>query len=741
MLFTALFFACTLYGEQKISMKEAVITYETNQQLPLAKDLQKHLQIITGEKIPLSFRGKKTPAKGYIFAIGKTPANAEKNLKPEEARWKAADKILYFYGDKELGTSHAVYHFLEEALNVRWTWNNAISAPAQNPIILKMTEGKWTPSLNIRTIRGYKGVRSPWQQRLRHGRHDAPPYGHAFTTWWDKYGKTHPEYFALNFGKRQPTVVGGDKRDVAAFTGPMKEKLALCVSSDAVAERIIQNWGGKTKYINICENDAPDELSCHCKKCCALDELKKGENFTHNLADRYIYFAHNVLKRAKKIRKDARVSMYAYNASQNAPRRERPHKDVVLGIVPTYFDLPAIKEYVGSWKKAGMNEFYYRPNRHFYYQNIVPTGSEEHFFNVFKYMVSQNAIGFDYDAPAPIRYYDAFGDYVIFKGMQDPSKSFAYWEDHYMQAFAPANEEVKAFYAYWRNNVWNKRLAPKQKALAVSGKFYNFARGLGYDLKKYYKDSDFAAAGAYLEKALARKDLSPVVRKLITLLKEENDHVRLIFRAAANKTDKDSLALLHYRQERKMPLFQGQEKYWGDICGIEKVKNLASFTPPFMELPLFWKFRLDKEDAGIKQKWYAENINSWKHYMATNRGWENPHKHYKIISDEIRKQTANYDGIAWYALDTKILPELKGREIFLYFQAVDESCQIYVNGKKVGEHLFVNDDDWRTPFSIRIDQAIDWTKKTQKIVVRVQDTNGQGGIWKRVYIVSKMKSK
>ena len=127
--------------------------------------------------------------------------------------------------------------------------------------------------------------------------------------------------------------------------------------------------------------------------------------------------------------------------------------------------------------------------------------------------------------------------------------------------------------------------------------------------------------------------------------------------------------------------------------------------------------------------------------MATNRGWENPHKHYKIITKEIRKQTANYDGIAWYALDTKILPELKGREIFLYFQAVDESCQIYVNGKKVGEHLFVNDDDWRTPFSIRIDQAIDWTKKTQKIVVRVQDTNGQGGIWKRVYIVSKMKSK
>lgn len=737
-MFFAVFLAAgMLHAELLIQPENAVITYETKQQYPLAQDLQKHLELITGKKIALSFRDSNISGKGYIFAIGKVPAGTTGNFQAEEARWKAEKNILYFYGDKKPGISHAVYLFLEDALNVRWVWNHAITAPRQNPIRLKTTSGKWIPELCIRTIRGYKGVRYPWQRRLRSGSHNAPPYGHAFTTWWDRYGKDHPEYFALNFGKRQPTKIGGNKQDVAAFTGPMKEKIALCVSSDAVAERIISNWNRKSPYINICENDAPDELSCHCEKCRALDQLKKGETFTHNLADRYIYFAHNVLKRAKKIRKDARVSMYAYNASQNAPRKERPHKDVVLGIVPTHFDFSSIEKYVGSWKKAGMNEFYYRPNRHFYYQNIVPTGCEEHFFKVFQYMVKQNAIGFDYDAPSPIRYYDAFADYVIFKGMQDSSKDFAYWENHYMQGFAPAEKEVKAFYAYWRENIWNKRLAKDQKRLADDGKYYNFARGLGYNLKKYYKDSDFVQAGKFLDQALARKDLSPEVRSYITLLKKENDHVRLIFRAAANKKDEDSLALLRYREEHKMPLFQNVEKYWGDICGIEKVKNLAAFEVPFMELPLFWKFRLDRNDAGIKEKWYAGEINKWKYYMATNRGWENPHKHYKIITDEIRKQTADYDGIAWYAIHTPIRQELKGRKIFLYFQAVDESCQIYVNGKKAGEHLFKNDDDWRTPFLIPIDHVIDWTKKQQRIVVRVQDTNGQGGIWKRVFIVSK----
>ena len=83
----------------------------------------------------------------------------------------------------------------------------------------------------------------------------------------------------------------------------------------------------------------------------------------------------------------------------------------------------------------------------------------------------------------------------------------------------------------------------------------------------------------------------------------------------------------------------------------------------------------------------------------------------------------------------------KGRKVFLYFGAVDESCWIYVNGKKAGEHLVVKPDDWRSPFSIEITDCIDWDSPSQVVVVRVEDKSGGGGIWKDVMLVSKLPEK
>ena len=97
----------------------------------------------------------------------------------------------------------------------------------------------------------------------------------------------------------------------------------------------------------------------------------------------------------------------------------------------------------------------------------------------------------------------------------------------------------------------------------------------------------------------------------------------------------------------------------------------------------------------------------------------------------------NYDGIGWYGIGVRVDKSLKGKEIFLRFGAVDESCIVYVNGKKAGEHLFKNTDDWKKPFAINITKFIDWKQSSQTVVVRVEDKQGQGGIWKEVYLVAK----
>ena len=52
-----------------------------------------------------------------------------------------------------------------------------------------------------------------------------------------------------------------------------------------------------------------------------------------------------------------------------------------------------------------------------------------------------------------------------------------------------------------------------------------------------------------------------------------------------------------------------------------------------------------------------------------------------------------------------------------------------------GFRIFKDPDDWKKSFVIRIDQNIDWKKRSQQLLVRVEDKGGMGGIWRPVWIV------
>lgn len=61
---------------------------------------------------------------------------------------------------------------------------------------------------------------------------------------------------------------------------------------------------------------------------------------------------------------------------------------------------------------------------------------------------------------------------------------------------------------------------------------------------------------------------------------------------------------------------------------------------------------------------------------------------------------------------------------YLYFGAVDESCRVFVNGQKAGEHL----NEWKTPFAIEITKCLNWDLPSRIVIVRVEDKFGAGGI-------------
>ena len=72
--------------------------------------------------------------------------------------------------------------------------------------------------------------------------------------------------------------------------------------------------------------------------------------------------------------------------------------------------------------------------------------------------------------------------------------------------------------------------------------------------------------------------------------------------------------------------------------------------------------------------------------------------------------------------------------VALLFGAVDESAWVWLNGKFSGKRLHKKHNDWSTPFAINITDQIDWRKKHQTVVVKVEDTNGAGGIWRGVMV-------
>ena len=553
--------------EVTIIPSRTVIVSTQKGERPAAEELARHLKLVTGTDVPV--QAKAEPG-AFVFAF----ETCKLRDNGEACDWRVTPSSVVFRGN----VAFAVVDFLENALGVRWPEGDFVSYASQNPLRIAKLSGSWAPELNIRTIRGEGGGEAygAFCRRMRGGRHDAPRYGHAFTKYWKRFGKTHPEFFAMRKdGVRAPRgVKPAELMDDIAVYNRDGNSIGMCVTCEGFQDQVVADWvaDGKPEYINLCENDVTGPESCQCAACKALDVVpaKVNPKWETHYADRYVWFGNRILAKARKLRADVKVSYYGYNATQDAPKRERPDEASVIGIVPTYFTDDYIARYVDSWRKAGARHFFYRPNRHHYYRcPYLPTGSEEHFFGVFRYLEENGSIGFDYDAPAAAPgSFEWLGAYVLFHAMQDPSKPYSHWEDHYCQAFGAAKDDVKAYFRFWREEVWNRRLEPNLDTIVEKGLCFNFGRGLVWNLKDYYRAEDFDEAEKFVAAAEA-KATSGSQREAVKRLRVAHDHARVFFEAVAHKSKANTEALIAFRKANGFPLYTWSEQYFGDITGIE----------------------------------------------------------------------------------------------------------------------------------------------------------------------------
>lgn len=434
-----------------------------------AEDLKRHLDRIASCDIPIitARETAKAPADAVRIYIGPS-AETEKlgvaasALQVEQYRIKTAPGALMLIGSPrkngkataEFTTQFAVNDFLDRQLGVRWLWPGELGTVIpRSPTIriadidrtgrpAMLSRGFSTPALNppedgavsppvARKIAQETGEWNAHHQLV--GGRSPYRFGHSFMKWWDKYHDAHPEYFA--------TPPAGTRQ-----TRP--DRVKLCVSNPAVAERIVAAWieAGSPAVWNVCPNDGSG--FCTCDKCRALDNAgvqdpKAIWNSQANLSGRYIHLWNTVLAKMKQTRPDVKLCTYAYSAYRNFPPGAKLESGMVIGLIHSY---DAFNQW-RAWSDAGA-KIMLRPN--WWHSGGPAPYLPLHEAGKFMQFAMNNGMEqFHFDSN--LGYFATQGPnyYLIARLAERPDLSVDQVIDEWCSAFGPAAPQIRKYLDYW----------------------------------------------------------------------------------------------------------------------------------------------------------------------------------------------------------------------------------------------------------------------------------------------------
>ena len=497
------------------------------------QELVKHLELVSGAKAGTDgdFRiilGEKAPGSGAT--------------EPFSSYGRRVGGSVYLWGDDSEGrhgTLSAVYGFLETCLGVRWVYpgdDGIVVTPAKTVQIPRDWNWSYAPPLQKSRIRGigfgtYDGERfakyekylplamrgneAParqaatddyvWGLRMRHQTREEFSLGHAFRRWNERFYRSHPEFLAMDENGRRGTP---------DFKSSKARFMKLCVSNEAVVDRIVADWiaGGKQHYLNICPNDAKGY--CRCEKCCALDcPLSSDEPFDLHKTDRYVNFWNRVAAKVLAIRPDAVICTYIYESYRQPPRREKIRfgENMLFGVVLREDD--DNDACIAGWRKAGVRRFVLRPNS-LCYHGVLPRGYERFLYDNFMTAYANGMVGCDYDGW--LRRPLDFESYVVARLIADPSKPFETIEREFLSQYGAAAPVMKEYYERIRERGTNARLRRMRLPEAekeVAGDDSQMYKGM---LESHTREA-LAEDMEVLKRAAAVPGLSDVERRRVEL--------------------------------------------------------------------------------------------------------------------------------------------------------------------------------------------------------------------------------
>lgn len=269
------------------------------------------------------------------------------------------------------------------------------------------------------------------------------PYrsGHYFREWTKGYiWENRRDLFGLTpYGSR-----GIGKKGMPDWLGALSK---VCVSNEGVVDMRIALWkrDGMPQLLIAGENDGFLGF-CRCEGCRALDADLPGEPFLKNKTDRYLNLWNRICAKARQLRPDVQVCVYAYSLLRHPPRRERVAfpENMIVSYVPTYHDgFP--EKAVMDWKGAGLRYFYNRPN-FLCNQTVFPIGREKYIYEVDRMLRRLGSLGSCYDATHGVAS-TGFEVYAAVRICSDPDVPFEEIERGWCSRFGLAAKTVQGYYS------------------------------------------------------------------------------------------------------------------------------------------------------------------------------------------------------------------------------------------------------------------------------------------------------
>ncbi len=474
-----------------------------------AEELQYHIKRASGAELPIVNESQNSTAEGLVY-LGPCKKTAQTNIVSEQLPpngfvIKLIDSNLFLVGDDSagqpmgilhnnrtrVGTLFAVYEFLEKHLDVRWLWPGKLGEviPEQADIRVeawdqiggpRLIHTRWRDgSFIVASTLGwtnpaarskYLHDQSVWLRRHRFAMGANLDMHHAFTSWYEKYGKTHPEYFNLlpdNTRRSDPTYGNGASR-----------LIGMCVAEPRLHKAIVEHWlqtrTPKKTYIDASENDTNGK--CICAKCLAWDvpttdlEFPFNERVDHArkaftagdknwyrtlgpLSDRYARYFLAVQQEARKVDPDTTVMGYAYTNHKDAPLETKLNDHILIGIVPgigwpmTDEKREGFRKQWSGWSDTGAR-LMLRPNYMLNGHNM-PLFLARKIGEDFSFAASHGLIATDFDSLTGQWSTQGPNLYVLARLHSRPDFSVDQVLDEYYAGFGSAKASVQAYFGHW----------------------------------------------------------------------------------------------------------------------------------------------------------------------------------------------------------------------------------------------------------------------------------------------------